>query len=94
MSNGDSWAVDAILKFGATSFIEAQSTEHQEQIWRGISALMAYPYEDGRTRVRIGFPFRYDSICYATADFLIAYYFENAAVVAVYAVVPRMNPQR
>ena len=52
---------------------------------------MANPYEDGRTKVAVGFPFRYDSICYATEDFLIAYYFENAAVVTVYAIVPRLK---
>ena len=52
---------------------------------------MTDPYEDGRTKLAVGFPFRYDSICYATEDFLVAYYFENAVVITVYAIVPRLK---
>ena len=91
MASSDSPAVDAVLEPVARTFLEAQSAEHQRQINVGVDQVMADPYEDGRTKVAVGFPFRYDSICYATEDFLIAYYFENAAVVMVYAIVPRLK---
>ena len=91
MTSGSSPAVDAVLEPVARTFLEAQSEEHQQQLNAGVDQVMANPYEDGRSKVAIGFPFRYDSICYATEDFLIAYYFENAAVVTVYAIVPRLK---
>lgn len=91
MSSGSSPAVDAVLEPVARTFLEAQSAEQQRQIRAGVDEVMANPYEDGLTKLAIGFPFRYDSICCVTEDFLIAYYFENAAVVTVYAIVPRLK---
>ncbi len=84
-------AFDAFLDSGARHFKDSLPAEQQEQVDDAIEVLMGDPYEDGLTKLAIGFPFRYDSICYATEDFLIAYYFENAAVVTVYAIVPRLK---
>ena len=84
-------AFDAFLDSGARRFRDSLPTEQQEQVNNAIEVLMSDPYEDGVIKLAIGFPFRYDSICYATEDFLIAYYFENAAVVTVYAIVPRLK---
>lgn len=91
MTSGDPPAVDAVFDFAARTFLESQPAEQQQQIRAGVDKVMADPYEDGHTKVAVGFPFRYDSICYATEDFLLAYYFENAAVVTVYAIVPRLK---
>ncbi len=66
MTSGSSPAVDAVLEPVARTFLEAQSEEHQQQLNAGVDQVMANPYEDGRSKVAIGFPFRYDSICYAT----------------------------
>ena len=55
---------------------------------------MADPLEDGQTKVVVGFPFRYGSLCYVTEDFLIAYYFEHAELINVYVIVPRATPAR
>ena len=82
-------AFDAFLTSSAPSFKDNLPAELREQIEDAIEALMADPHKDGHTKVAVGFPFRYDSICYATEDFLVAYYFENPSVIAVYAIVPR-----
>ncbi len=84
-------AFDVYLGPGARSFKDGLPAAQREQVESAIEALMADPHKDGHTKVAVGFPFRYDSICYATVDFLIAYYFENAAVVTVYAIVPRLK---
>lgn len=84
-------AFDAFLDSGARRFKDDLPPEEQEQIDNAIEVLMGDPYEDGLTKLAVGFPFRYDSICYVTEDFLVAYYFENAAVVTVYAIVPRLK---
>lgn len=87
-------AVDAFLSLGARTFRNNQRNGLREQIDRAIEALMADPGEDGRFKVAVGFPFRYGSICCVTEDFLIAYYFEHAALITVYAIVPRATPPR
>lgn len=84
-------AFDAFLNPSARNFKDNLPAEQREQVERAVEDLMANPYEDGATKLAVGFPFRYDSICYATEDFLIAYYFDNAAVVTVYAIVPRLK---
>ena len=84
-------AVDAFLALGARRLRSGLPAEQREQIDRAVEELMADPAEDGRSKVAVGFPFRYDSICYVTEDFLIAYYFEHAALVTVYAIVPRVK---
>lgn len=92
-SGGSSVAFDIYLRPTARSYKDGLSTGQREQVEAAIEVLMGDPYEDGLTKLAIGFPFRYDSICYVTEDFLIAYYFENAAVVTVYAIVPRLKGQ-
>lgn len=44
---------------------------------------MAEPYPDGRTKVRLPFPFRYGTIACISDGFFIVYEFENAATVRV-----------
>lgn len=86
-------AVDAFLTLGARNFRDGLPDPLREQIDRAIEDLMAHPEEDGRSKVAVGFPFRYDSICRVTEDFLIAYHFENAALIVIYAIVPRAKPR-
>ena len=83
MSNGDSKPVDAFLDERAQEFTASLDLTEQWRVGMAVDYLMANPYPDGETKIRLPRPFRFGAIGCRADGFFILYEFENASTIRI-----------
>ena len=83
MANGESVLFDVFFDTRAQEFISGLSPSAYDRLMVGISLLLFDPHPDGRSKVRLPFPFRYGAMGYTAGSFFVVYEFENAATIRV-----------